>query len=69
VNSELVNSNDNVNCEKLLDIGLDMNELLELHNMAIRPWVQQILLTAIISLRKELMNRKSKLQNEGIRKP
>jgi hypothetical protein len=69
VNSELVNLNDNVKCEKFLDIGLDMNELLELHNMTIRPWVRQILLTTIINLRKELMNRKCKLQYEGVPKP
>jgi hypothetical protein len=47
----------------LLDIELDMRELLELRNTAIRPWVRQVLSSVVVKLEKELMFRKCKMQN------
>jgi hypothetical protein len=42
-----------INGENLLDIELDMNELLELRNMALRPWVRRTLLTIVTKLEKD----------------
>jgi hypothetical protein len=69
VNSVVMNLNGNVNGESLLDIELDMSELLELRNMAIGPWVRQLLSTVVVKLEKQLMFRKCKMQNEVALKP
>ena len=46
-----------------------MSELQELRNMAIHPWVRQMLSTGVIKLEEKLMIQKSKLQNEVVLKP
>lgn len=43
-----MNKGNEVHEESLLDIELDMSELLELRNMAIRPWVRQVLSTVVV---------------------
>jgi hypothetical protein len=69
VNSVLLNLNGNTDDQNSSDIDLDMNELPELHNMAIHPWVLQVLSTVVTKLEKELMIQKYKLQNEVALKP
>jgi len=41
VNNEFMKSKSKVSCDELLDLDLNMNELMELLNMAIRPWVRR----------------------------
>ena len=67
VNNEFIKSKSKVSCDELLDLDLNMNELMELLNMAIRPWVRQTLLYTITNLRKEI-NEKCKLLNESVEK-
>jgi len=68
VNNKFMNSKSKVSCDELLDLDLNMNELMELHNIAIRPWVRLTLSSTITNLRKEI-NEKGKLLNESIEKP
>jgi hypothetical protein len=53
VNSDLVNLNGIVHDENLLDIILNINELLELYNMATCPQVWKIMSISIAKLEKE----------------
>jgi hypothetical protein len=69
VNSDLVNLSGDVYDEKLLDISLEINELLELLNMTTHPQVRQILLISIAKLEKERMTLKYKFQCKEALKP
>jgi len=60
IKSDLVNLNVIVYDENLLVISLNINELLELHNMATCPWIRQITSISIAKLEKELANLKCK---------
>ena len=68
VNNEFIKPKSKISCDELLDLDLKMNELMELLNMAIRPWVRQTLLYTITKLRKGI-NGKCKLLNESVVKP
>ena len=67
VNSEFIKPKSKISCDELLDLDLNVNELIELLNMATRPWVRQTLLYTIRNLRKEI-NGKCKLLNESVEK-
>jgi hypothetical protein len=58
LNNVLMNLTGNTVDEALLDVELDKSALQELHSMAVRPWVRQMLLTAVIKLEQRLVIRK-----------
>jgi hypothetical protein len=52
--SVLNNSNGSDNDQAELDVVLDRRELQQLYSMAVRPWVQQMLLKAITNVEESL---------------